>query len=302
MNNQPSLQDLRLFCQVARAASFASTARTEGVSPAFVSKRIAALEASLQTRLFHRTTRAISLTEDGENILRWSLKILEDIEQMQDSIARARTTLTGTLRISTSTGFGRNRLAPAISEFMRRYPQLGVQMELIDRSVDLIGEGFDVDIRLGAASGRETDLLVQHLARNWRVLCASPSYLARAGTPARLSDLASHSCIVIRERDQSGSWRLTGPNGSETVRVPMAISANNGEIVHQWGIDGHGIFLRSIWDVAEDLRTGRLAHVLPKYRQEADVVAIYAHRLDRSGRLRVCIQFLKHWFKDHPLS
>lgn len=99
MNNQLSLQDLRLFCHVARAASFASIARAEGVSPAFVSKRIAALEASLRTRLFHRTTRSVSLTEDGENILQWSLKILEDVEQMQDSVVAARTTLSGALRI-----------------------------------------------------------------------------------------------------------------------------------------------------------------------------------------------------------
>ena len=302
MNNQLLLQDLQLFCQVARAASFASIARAEGVSPAFISKRIAALETSLQTRLFHRTTRSVSLTEDGENILQWSLKILEDVEQMRDSILSARTTLRGALRISTSTGFGRNRLAPALSELMRRYPELGVQLELLDRSVDLVGEGFDIDIRVGVGSGREANLLVQHLARNRRVLCAAPAYLDRAGTPLCPSDLAHHRCIVIRERDQSGPWRLTGPNGSEMVKVPTSISANNGEIVHQWGVDGHGIFLRSIWDVAEDLRSGRLVHLLPEYRQDADVAAIYTRRLDQSGRLRVCIQFLKQWFADHPLS
>ena len=300
MHNLLSLQDMQLFCRVARAASFAAVARTQGVSPAFVSKRIAALEAALQTRLFHRTTRSVTLTEDGESILQWSLKILEDVEQMHDTIASARTTPRGTLRISSSTGFGRNRLAPALSELMRRHPGLGMQLELLDRPVDLIGEGFDIDIRVGGI--REANLLAQHLARNWRVLCASPDYLARAGTPVRLADLASHRCILIRERDQSGLWRLAGPDGPETIKPPAQLSANNGEIVHQWGVDGHGIFLRSIWDVADDLRNGRLVHVLPAYRQDADVAALYAHRLDRSGRLRVCIQFLKDWFADHPLG
>lgn len=300
MNNQLSLQDMRLFCQVSRATSFAVVARTQGVSPAFVSKRIAALEASMQTRLFHRTTRSVALTEDGEAILQWALKILEDVEQMHDTIASARASPRGILRISTSTGFGRNRLAPAISELLGRHANLGVQMELLDRPVDLIGEGFDIDVRVGGV--REPNLLAQHLARNWRVVCASPSYLARAGSPARLADLAGHRCIVIRERDQSGLWRLSGPNGIETVKVPATLSANNGEIVHQWGVDGHGIFLRSIWDVADDLRHGRLVHLLPDYRQDADVAAIHAHRLDHSGRLRVCIQFLKEWFADHPLA
>jgi LysR family transcriptional activator of dmlA len=123
---------------------------------------------------------------------------------------------------------------------MRRHPEHDVQLELLDRSVELIGEGFDLDIRVGP--GREANLLVQRLAHNWRILCASPAYLARAGTPVRLSDLTHHRCIVIRERDRSGPWRLTGPNGSETAKVPMTVSANSGEVVHQWGVDGHGIF------------------------------------------------------------
>lgn len=289
-----------LFRRIVRAGSFAAAARDLGASPAFVSKRVMVLEKALGGRLFHRTTRSLTLTEDGEAVFQWVQKILDDVDQMGQVIDKTRAQPRGILRIATSTGFGRNRLAPALSEMMRSYPELGIQLELLDRPVDIVGEGFDVDIRIGGV--HEPYLLVKALARNWRILCAAPSYLAKAGTPMTLRELGHHTCILIRERDQSGPWRLSGPHGLESVRPPSILSANNGEVVHQWGLDGHGIFLRSIWDVADHIREGRLVHVLPQYRQDADVHAIYAQRLDRSGRLRVCMQFLQQWFADHPLN
>lgn len=284
-----------LFAMVARASSFAEVARKEGVSPAFVSKRIAVLERALQVRLFHRTTRSVSLTQDGEAMLRRVQKIIEDVEQMSDAVASAQATPRGQLRISSSAGFGRTQLAPALSELAKLFPSLNVQLELLDRPVDLIGEGFDLDIRVGGA--HEASLIAQHLARNCRVLCASPAYLAEHGEPRRLEDLIHHRCIIIRERDHFfGLWRLLGPEGVETVKVSAQLSSNNGEIVHQWGVEGHGIILRSIWDVGADLKSGRLVRVLPDYRQDADVAAIYPQRLEGSSRLRVCVQFLKAWF------
>jgi LysR family transcriptional activator of dmlA len=287
-----------LFAMVARAASFAEVARKEGMSPAFVSKRIAVLERALQVRLFHRTTRMVSLTQEGEAMLRRVHKIIEDVEQMSDAVASAQATPRGQLKISSSAGFGRNQLAPALSELARRYPGLSVQLELLDRPIDLVGEGFDLDIRVGGA--HEASLIARHLARNYRVLCASPGYLASQGMPDRLEDLTHHRCSIIRERDHFfGLWRLQGPEGVETVKVSAQLSSNNGEIVHQWGVDGHGIILRSIWDVGADLRSGRLVRVLPGYRQDADVAAIYPQRLEESSRLRVCVQFLKNWFADH---
>ncbi len=219
---------------------------------------------------------------------------------MQGVIVKAHALPRGVLRIASSTGFGRNRLAPALSELMRVHPELGIQLELLDRPVDIVGEGFDVDVRVGGAY--EPNLLSKLLARNWRVLCAASAYLAAAGTPERLDDLTRHRCIVIRERDQYGVWRFTGPNGVESVKPPHSLSANNGEVVHQWGVDGHGVFLRSIWDVAADLRAGRLVQVLPAYRQDADVTALYAQRLDQSGRLRACIRFLGAWFARNSLE
>ncbi len=283
---------------VARAASFAAVARKEGMSPAFVSKRIAVLEQALQVRLFHRTTRTVNLTQEGEAMLRRVTKILEDVEQMADAVASAQATPRGQLKISSSAGFGRNQLAPALSELAKRYPALNVQLELLDRPVDLIGEGFDLDVRVGGA--HEASLIARHLARNCRVLCAAPDYLAAHGMPERLEDLIHHRCSIIRERDHFfGLWRLQGPHGVETVKVSAQLSSNNGEIVHQWGVDGHGVILRSIWDVGADLRAGRLVRVLPDYRQDADVAAIYPQRLEGSSRLRACVQFLKAWFASH---
>ncbi|WP_091193101.1 LysR substrate-binding domain-containing protein [Formivibrio citricus] len=286
---------MRLFCLVARSNSFSAVAKSEGVSQAFVSKRIAALEQALQVRLFQRTTRTVNLTQEGEAILLRVQKILEDVEEMSDVAACAQTVPRGLLRIASSTGFGRNRLAPALSELMLLYPTLSVDLELLDRPVDLIGEGFDLDIRVGGQ--HQPSLIARVLARNYRVLCASPDYLATRGVPECLEDLAQHRCIPIRERDQPfGQWRMIGPNGVETVKVSAAMSSNNGEIVHQWGLKGHGIFLRSVWDVGGDLQSGLLVRVLPEYRQDADVAAIYPHRLSNSARLRVCVQFLMDWF------
>ncbi len=295
MNNQIALKDLLLFAMVARVSSFAAAARSEGMSPAFVSKRIAVLERALQVRLFHRTTRSVSLTQEGAAMLRRAQKILDEVEQMSEAVASAQATPRGLLRISSSAGFGRSQLAPALSELARLYPLLNFQLELLDRPVDLIGEGFDLDIRVGGA--HEASLIAQHLARNHRVLCAAPLYLAEHGVPQRVDDLVTHRCIVTRERDHSfGLWRLLGPNGVETVKVSAPLSSNNGEIVHQWGLEGHGIFLRSTWDVGDDLRAGRLIRLLPDYYQDADVAAIYPQRLEGSSRLRVCVQFLKSWF------
>lgn len=292
MNNLPPLKDLRLFCAVARNKSFIATAKESGASPAYVSKRIALLEEVLQVRLLHRTTRRVSMTEDGETVFRWAHRIIEDVEQLTESVTTAKTTPRGLLRICASPGFGQMRIAPALSDLAVLYPSLRIQLELLDRPVDLIGEGFDIDIRIGGQSA--PNLMIKHIAANSRILCASPAYLERRGTPANIFDLERHDCIVIREPDQSfGVWKLKGAKGFETVRVSGPLSCNNGEIVHQWAISGHGIILRSTWDVGPSLRDGLLVRVLPDYEQEADISAVYPLRLNESAKVRVCVEFLQ---------
>lgn len=283
-----------MFCVVVRKQSFAASAQELGVSNALVSKRIAILEKTLGVRLLHRTTRKVSLTDHGTVVHQWAQRILEDADQLEEAISQKGSTPRGPLRLCTSSGFGRNRVAPAISVLARQYPELEIELELLDRPVDLIAEGFHLDIRVGQV--QEQHLIARRIAENSRVLCASPAYLEREGAPRKLADLLQHQCIVIRERDQdSGRWRLAGPQGPETVKVGGPLTTNNGELVHQWAIDGHGIILRSIWDVGPSLADGRLVRVLPEYSQAADVWAIYPTRLGMSANVRVCVQFLEGW-------
>lgn len=294
MNNKPLLEDLRLYCTVVRRRGFAASARELGVSNAYVSKRIALLEDALGAKLLHRTTRSVSLTEQGEVVLQWAQRIVDDVDRLAEAVSAEKMAPAGLLRVCTSSGFGRNRVGPALAALAERYPALEIQLELLDRPVDLVGEGFQLDIRVGAV--REPDLISRRIARNERVLCAAPAYLARHGTPASLAELAQHRCIVIRERDQDfGRWTLIGPDGPETVKVGGPLSANNGEVVRQWALAGHGIILRSRWDVGPALARGELEQVLPAYRQEADVWAVYPSRLSSSAKVRVCVAFLEEW-------
>jgi LysR family transcriptional activator of dmlA len=274
-----------------RNLSFVATAKEWGVSPAYVSKRISLLESALKVRLLHRTTRCVNVTEDGQTVYQWAHRILEDFDQMNGAISSSKTTPRGSLRISTSTGFGRKRVAPALSEFVRKYPSVDIHLELLDRPVDMISEGFDIDVRIGGL--RESNLIVKTIAGNSRILCAAPAYLKRFGKPSDLSDLGKHQCIVNRERDLPfGVWRLTGPEGLETVKVSGPLSTNNGEIVRQWCLDGHGIILRSTWDVNSNLKDGSLVRVLPEYKQEANVCAVYPLRLTESAKVRACVEVL----------
>ena len=172
-----------------------------------------------------------------------------------------------------------------------RYPEVEIRLEALDRPVDPAAEGTDVDIRLGGR--HEPHLYAERVAANRRLLCASPDYLERHGRPACVADLATHHCLVIRERDQPfGSWRLEGPAGVEVTRVRSSLSTNLGEIAHRWAVDGHGIVLRSFWDVAESLRSGRLEQVLPAYSQEADVWAVHPSRLSRSPKMKAFVHLL----------
>lgn len=292
MKNLPLLEDLDLFCAVVRHRSFTATARALGVSNAYVSKRIAVLETGLQARLLHRTTRSVALTEQGQVAHGWALRILDDVGQLGEAVSTEKLAPAGLLRICTSSGFGRNRVAPALSALALRYPALEIQLELLDRAVDVIGEEFHLDIRVGQA--HEPHLISRRIASNARVLCAAPGYLAQAGTPATLADLARHRCIVIRERHGDfGRWVMQGPDGEESVKVDGPLSASNGEVVHQWALDGHGIILRSLWDVGPALARGELVRVLPGYEQPADVWAVYPSRLSASARLRVCVEFIE---------
>lgn len=290
------LDDLRLFVRVAAQPSFAEAARALGVSKAQVSKRIAVLESALQVPLFHRGPRSLSLTAQGQVALDGARRVLDELDQLGESLHHERAAATGLLRLCSSTGFGSRHLGPALSALAARQPGLQIQLELLDRRVDLVDEGFDLDLRVGQV--HEGHLVARRIAHNRRVLCASPAYLARAGLPRTLDALARHACIPIRERDQDfGLWELDGPGGLARVRVGGPLSANHGGVARQWALDGHGVILRSMWDVHEDLAAGRLVRVLPGWSQAADVWAVSPVRVSSAGRVRACVEFLAGWFE-----
>lgn len=287
----PSLDELELVLALRRSGSLSACALSMGVSTAYISKRLAQLEQRLAVKLFHRTTRRLSLTEVGETFVEWGQRVLDSSQDLMNALSAEQSVPQGSLRVCSSSGYGRARVAPALSALVRQFPLLEVQLELIDRPVDLLTEGFHLDIRLGES--QEPDLICRRIAANRRILCASPAYLKQAPELNALADLQHHACLVIRERDQQpGRWVLQGPQGEETIRVRGAMASNSGESVRQWMVDGHGVGLRSAWDVAPYLRSKKLVQVLPAYFQEANVHAVYPSRLASSARLRVCVEHL----------
>jgi LysR family transcriptional activator of dmlA len=296
-NKLPDLDDLRVFVETAKRASFARAAEALGVSAAYVTKRVRMLEQDLNVRLLHRSTRKVVVTEEGERIYQWARQILDSVDGMIAEVDASRAEPRGTLRICSSFGFGRKVLAPLMSQLVARYPELNVRFELFDRLVDITGEGFDLDVRVGDEIAPH--LLARKLAANHRVLCAAPGYLARRGTPRALAELSSHDCLVIKERDHPfGVWRLREGGRDEVIKVTGPMSSNNGEVVVQWAIDGRGVALRSLWDVAPLLASGALVQVLPECSQEANVWAVYPSRLSGSAKLRVCVDWLEQSLGD----
>ena len=286
---------------VVRKASFAAAALELGASPAYVSKRIKLLEGELGVKLLHRTTRRVTVTPEGEQAFQWAQRILDDIDHLMQEIGAATGEPRGLLRVSSSFGFGRNVVAPAISQLVRQYPQLQVRLDVFDRLVDVAAEGLDLDVRIGDEIAPH--LIARKLASNHRVLCAAPVYLQRRGTPRKLDELLGHDCLVIKERDHPfGVWRLRAGAEERSVKVTGALSTNNGEMAVQWAVDGMGIVLRSIWDVRADLASGRLEQVLPEWRQEANIWAVYPTRMSRSAKVRVSVDFLQRYFDDWPAS
>ena len=299
MHKSLSNDDLRVFTVVARKASFAAAADELGTSVADVSKRIRLLEESLSVKLLQRTTRRVTVTEEGERVFHWAVRILDEVDQLLQEVSVTKSTPKGSLRVSTSFGFGRNIVAPMISNMVERYPSLQVRLEVFDRVVDVAAEGFDLDVRVGDEISPH--LVARRLASNHRVLCASPAYLARHGHPRSLSDLVNHDCLVIKERDHPfGVWRVREGQRAGTpesvVKVTGPLSTNNGEIAVQWAVDGRGIVLRSLWDVGPLLQSGKLVQVLPEVRQEANVWAVYPSRLGKSAKVRVCVEYLASCF------
>jgi len=301
VHKMPSPDDLRVFITVVRKSSFAAAAAALEASPAYVSKRMRLLETDLGVKLLHRTTRRVAVTQEGERIFHWALRILDDMEHLLQEAQITPREPRGLLRVSSSFGFGRSVVAPVFSQLALRYPALQVRLEVFDRLVDVAAEGFDLDVRVG--DDIAPHLIARWLASNHRVLCAAPSYLASRGVPGNPDELPAHNCLVIKERDHPfGVWRLRAGAQDRSVKVTGQLQTNNGEMATQWAMDGHGIILRSVWDVQPQLESGRLVQVLPGWSQEANIWAVYPTRLNRSTKVRVAVEFLHAHFESRGVT
>ncbi len=292
--NTDSASELEFFVLVARHGSLAAAARALDLTPPAATKRLAQMEARLGVRLVNRTTRRLSLTSEGETYLAHATRILAAIREMEDAVASHRAAPRGLLRVNASLGFGRTTIAPIVSAFCKRHPQVEVQLDVTDRPVDLVESGCDLAIRFGALPDKR--LAARRVLSNRRFLCASPRYLQQHGVPQTLADLARHRCILHRQNDDAyGIWRF---NDGDAVKVHGALSSNDGDIVLGWALDGHGILIRSEWDLAKYVKSGRLRVVLPQYTlPSADLFVYYLNRKNQAARTRAFIDFLVEHFR-----
>jgi DNA-binding transcriptional LysR family regulator len=290
--------ELAFFVLLAKKASLSATARELNITPPAVTKRLAQMEQRLGVRLVNRTTRKVSLTSEGELYLARASSILADIREMEDAVASSRADPKGLLRVNATLGFGRTTIAPLISAFAQRYPDVEVQLQLTDRPINLVEEAFDLGIRFGELP--DTRLSARRIMQNERFLCASPSYLKKFGQPHTPEDLLRHRCIIHRQNDDPhGVWRLIKGRKSEPVKVGGTLSSNDGDVVLGWALDGHGILMRSEWDLAKYLESGRLQVVLKDYKlAPADLFVFYPSRRNMPARVRAFIDFLVDSFNS----
>lgn len=288
--------DLGFFSTLVAAGSLSAAARDLGVTTPAVSKRLAQMEARLGVSLVNRTTRRMSLSPEGELLLDRARHILIEIDELEQQVGAAKVVPRGLLRVTATLGFGRCNIAPIISDFVRKYPEVDVQLQLSVNSPLMADDTYDVCFRFGKPP--DARVVARKIAPNRRLLCAAPAYLARHGKPESPKDLLHHNCIGIRQGDDAaGVWRLSQGRGrnrsAEVVKVRGNLTTNDGEIAVNWALAGHGIVMRAEWDVARYLESGRLVQVLPQFETpEADVYAVYPSRHQKSARVRAFVEFV----------
>ncbi len=301
MNNQFDLNSLRIFCCVARLSSFVGAALELGISAPVVTLRISELERQFGVKLFHRTTRRVHISDQGELLYAWARKLLDMADDMSDAMSCTKSDPVGSLRVSTTLRLGRNHVCPILSMLGMQYPKLDIWLEVVGTPLDIIAEGIDIDIRSGEVN--EPHLIAHRIVKSQRILCAAPSYLERYGHPTSVAELAKRDCLLFRERDRAFSvWHLDGPNGSESVKVTGRMGSNHSDMVRSWALNGYGIIMFSDWDIAADIKSGKMIRVLPLHSQPADVWAVTPARLASSAKVRFSIEFLIDQLRSGPFA
>ena len=301
--------DLELVTAIRARGSLAGAALALNVVPSVVTKRLGALEARLGQRLFDRTTRRLSATAEGEAVCLHAKGLLDGFAALENELGERQSELSGTIRLVATFGFGRRWLGPALAAFNEQHPGLQIQLTLAEKLPDLGAEGHDGAVWLWQPQHRRAgDWVTRRIARNQRVLAASPAYLERYGLPADAAALGSHDCLVARENSEGSErefalWTLRHVKDGATVRVHVRgpLSSNSGEMVRDWCLAGRGIMLRSLWDIAPQLASGELVRVLPQFAMpDADIQWVAPWRPKTPRRVRVLIDFLVERFRGEP--
>lgn len=295
------VDDPRFFLAIVRNGSLAGAARALNVTPSAITQRLQALEAKLGVRLVDRSSRKLQLTDEGELFATDSAVIIERFDSLVDAVQSRRLIVRGHLRVLGTLGFGRTFLAPIVAAFHESYPQVEPTLTLSDRWVVDHDAAYDVVIHIGALL--DSSAVAFRIAPNERYLLASPAYLKKYGAPQVPNDLLTHACLVLRENDDDVTlWRFIGARRKEhTVRVPSALASNDGDVIKQWALAGKGVMIRSEWDVAKELRAGRLVRLLPQWKlPEANIVALVPQRRGMTSRSRAFIEFLAARFEPLP--
>jgi DNA-binding transcriptional LysR family regulator len=292
------LKQMETFVQVATRGSLTAAAEAEGVAPAVIGRRIDALEERLGVKLMVRTTRRLTLTHEGVAFLEDAQRLLVDFDSVEAGVSAGSVQASGHLRITAPAGFGRRHVAPLVPHFVAQHPDVAISLNLSDRLVDLVNEGFDCAIRVGDLP--DSSLVSVRLAENRRLCVASPAYLMAHGVPAHPHDIARHECLSLSsEASQTRGWAFTVEGGVVHVRPPVRLDCSDGQVLHEWCLQGLGLAWRSWWEVEGDLRTGRLVPVLQDFAAPPNgIYAVFAQRKHLPLRLRLWIDFTKAAYGD----
>lgn len=296
-----STDDVAFFSRVARSASLAAASRSLGVSAPAVSQRLRSLEARLGVRLIDRSTRHLRLTEEGRLLLERGESLLKELGQITDALKARQQKVSGHLRVAASFGFGMRFVAPVVAQFRRIHAEVTVELVLSENPSRIGSDSWDVMVHVGPL--KDSRLIAKFLASNRRIACVSPSYIRRRGIPAVPEELADHECIALEENDEDSTlWRFTRSGSAPVgVRIEPVMGSNSGEAVHAWALAGLGVIVRSEWDVAEDLREGRLVELLPDWQlPSADVAALVSSRAGQTARSRRFMALLEASLNPPP--
>lgn len=283
------LKELEAFVQVASKGSLTAAAAGEGVTPAIIGRRLDALEDRLGVRLLVRTTRKLTLTQEGEAFLEDCQRILTDLANAEAQLSLGSARASGHLKVTAPAGFGRKHVAPLLLEFLRAHPDVSASLDLSDRTVDLVSEGIDCAVRLGGLV--DSSLVAVRLGEMRRAVVGSPAYFQQRGVPRTLEDLAHHDCLALTT--QSG-WDFQSAGKPLLFKPPGRFVCNDGAVLHEWALAGMGLAWRSLWEVGEDLRWGRLVSVLDDLATApVGIHAVFPQRRHLPLRVRLFIDMLK---------